>query len=305
METLWLKYKILWFLRKKFAWKDDNLYDGKLLTERSDANRIIASAIISQKPFCLMRFGFAELSFVNHYMDRGIYLKANKRKIRKDKMSLCFQNSSEAQQYVKMVLNDCKDADIMAVWKSLEMEDYIINRFAYNPKLIEAPILEPFGLDNPWTMALENKKVLIISPFVEKIESQYERITKVYQGIQLWPKMNIKALKSVWYTGINENSGFGNWFEAYDYLYEEAMKMDFDIALLSCGPFGFDLAARFKRSGKQAIHIGGALQMLFGIMGCRWEQNVYYQKYVNEYWVRAPESEKPVNAEILDNSCYW
>lgn len=85
------------------------------------------------------------------------------------------------------------------------------------------------------------------------------------------------------------------------------MKIDFDIALLSCSTFGFDLACMFKRAGKQAIQYGGALQVLFGIKGARWDNYPPYSKYYNEYWVRAPKTEAPSRrfANKLDNGCYW
>ena len=45
------------------------------------------------------------------------------------------------------------------------------------------------------------------------------------------------------------------------------MKFDFDVALIGCGAYGFPLAAKLKTAGKQAIHLGGVLQALFGIKG--------------------------------------
>lgn len=46
---------------------------------------------------------------------------------------------------------------------------------------------------------------------------------------------------------------------------DEIDKRDYDIALIGCGAYGFPLAAHIKRSGKKAVHLGGALQLLFGI----------------------------------------
>lgn len=51
--------------------------------------------------------------------------------------------------------------------------------------------------------------------------------------------------------------------------------VDYDIVLLGCGAYGFPLAAYAKRRGKQAIHMGGSLQLLFGIKGKRWEDQNY------------------------------
>lgn len=50
-------------------------------------------------------------------------------------------------------------------------------------------------------------------------------------------------------------------------MQDEISKEDYDICLIGCGAYGFSLAAYVKRCGKQAIHMGGALQLLFGIKG--------------------------------------
>lgn len=59
-----------------------------------------------------------------------------------------------------------------------------------------------------------------------------------------------------------------------------------------------------KKSGKQAIHIGGSLQILFGIREKRWD-NGNIAKFYNEYWFKPDEGTRPEASEVLDNSCYW
>ena len=61
-------------------------------------------------------------------------------------------------------------------------------------------------------------------------------------------------------------------------------KQDYDICLIGAGAYGFPLAAHVKRKGKKAIHLGGALQLLFGVKGKRWEDPNYG---VNEWNVHA------------------
>lgn len=92
-------------------------------------------------------------------------------------------------------------------------------------------------------------------------------------------------------------------------------KVDYDIALIGCGAYGFPLAAHAKRMGKQAVHLGGALQLLFGIKGHRWETMEYgtdilprggmYMEMFNEHWVRPTVAETPRTAQKVENACYW
>ena len=82
-----------------------------------------------------------------------------------------------------------------------------------------------------------------------------------------------------------------------------------------CGAYGFPLAAHAKRKGKKAVHLGGALQLLFGIKGKRWEVAEYaknwglpkdaYLSLFNESWVRPSQKEMVLNASKIEGGCYW
>jgi len=68
----------------------------------------------------------------------------------------------------------------------------------------------------------------------------------------------------------------------------------FDVALVAGGAYGMFLANYIKERGKQAIHVAGALQLLFGIKGTRWGE----REFMNEYWVHPSEEGKPKNLMI-------
>ena len=90
-------------------------------------------------------------------------------------------------------------------------------------------------------------------------------------------------------------------------MIEECKKMEFDVAIIGCGAYGYPLAAEIKRMGKVAIHLGGATQILFGIIGNRWEKDhpEFCRKFVNDAWVRPMDKEKIQNAGSVENACYW
>lgn len=66
----------------------------------------------------------------------------------------------------------------------------------------------------------------------------------------------------------------------------EIDKVDFEVALIGCGAYGFPLAAYCKSIVKQGIHIGGSLQLYFGIKGKRRDRFGFY----NEFWVSSKDS---------------
>ena len=115
--------------------------------------------------------------------------------------------------------------------------------------------------------------------------------------------LTVKAVQSL----AGEPTGYKDWFEALDWMKYEIGKAEFDIAIIGCGAYGFPLAAHVKRLGKKAIHMAGATQLLFGVKGKRWEKDPSqpFTNFMNEYWVRPDDSEKPINAIMVEGACYW
>ena len=157
-------------------------------------------------------------------------------------------------------------------------------------------------------MVSENEVTVQVAP-VSGGTSYYHKLLGMQFtsiGCQACPALST-TLKAIQTLCGEKDERFGTWFDALDYMYKEAMKIDFDIAIIGCGAYGMPLAAMLKKAGKQAIHLGGATQLLFGIKGRRWEEN-YPSKiatFFNEYWVYPAESEKPKNASTVEMGCYW
>ena len=208
------------------------------------------------------------------------------------------------EQFCKLMLADMKHLDIMGAWvaKELFFQDEL-----KNVKKVQLLTLDPFWAKNPWTSALEYKKVLVVHPFAETIENQYKKRELLFKN-NLLPEFELKTIKAV-QSGANTKTPFSDWFEALDYMKSEIDKIDYDICLIGAGAYGFPLAAHVKRSGKKGFHIGGSLQLLFGIKGKRWESNysaeLDYGGLVNQHWVRPLNEEKPANANQMEGGCYW
>ena len=166
--------------------------------------------------------------------------------------------------------------------------------------------ITPLRHTHPWSIALEGKKVLIVHPFEETIISQYKQREFLFEDKRMLPAFELKTLKAV-QSIVGTKTEYKDWFEALDYMKGKIEAIDFDIAILGCGAYGMPLAAHIKRMGKQAIHFGGETQTLFGIKGKRWEDTIYnyHNKFYNEYWVRPANTEKPQDANKMENGAYW
>ena len=184
----------------------------------------------------------------------------------------------------------------------------MIEEFAPNVNLTFLFRLEPWlASGRPWSAALAGKKVLVIHPFESTIQEQYKRRELIFPNSEILPRFELKTLKAVQTLCGEKDERFDTWFEALDYMYEQALNIDFDVAIIGCGAYGMPLASKLKDAGKQAIHLGGATQLLFGIKGYRWE-NHYPTKiatFFNDAWVRPLAEEKPSNARTVEKGCYW
>ena len=300
----WKMRKIISSIRKKPL--DLVKIHGKIQNDQ-ETNRVLAEAVMAGTPFMAARYGASELNLLWRVKDnnKGFDFGYEKAFTQMCQCSGFFPRKEEmCFRFAKMMKNLSAELDLCAVW-GLTMEDYILKKWAKHPDLCELSGLEPFFVDNPWTKSLKGKKVLVIHPFKDTILKQYEKREKLFGDKEILPEVDLKVLKAVQSIAGNQDTRFIDWFKALEYMYKEAMKIDFDVAIIGCGCYGFPLAAMLKRAGKVAIHMGGSTQLLFGIKGKRWEERDDFRSMMNEYWVRPDKTEVPQNAASVENGCYW
>lgn len=214
------------------------------------------------------------------------------------------------KKFTDCYIQSMSNCDILGVWSGvLGFEKYLVNSFCQSNCLytrmgyIAPSIHSPI----PFTYALKDAKVLVIHPFAKSIEAQYQNRQKLFKNDRVLPCFTLRTLKAIQTAGDEVDDRFTNWFEALDWMSEEVSKIDFDIALLGCGAYGFPLASKIKNMGKIAIHFGGNLQLLFGIKGRRWEieQPQIGKEFFNEYWIYPSQEEKIKNFSKIEGGCYW
>lgn len=282
---------------------------NKKIQTAEEINLYIRDLILSGKPFLAGRFGATELFCVRTF-DFELKSKYDKVLSQMKMWSGFFPSKIElGNQFKDLMLASIPEVDVMGIWM-LPFEDYYLNQ--YGKKNIRTTYLldlEPWSVsDTPWSAALAGKKVLVIHPFTETIENQYKKREKIFPGTDILPKFELKTLKAVQTVAGEKDDRFATWFDALDWMYEEALKIDFDVAIIGCGAYGFPLAAKLKKAGKQAIHLAGATQLMFGIKGKRWEENdafAYVQKFFNDAWVYPSDDDKPKQAQRVEGGCYW
>ena len=290
------------------------------------AYEIIYDAINSDKPCMISRFGATEITTMVNYLG----VKQGKPDIKKyikgealdwwwyPEMLYDMQHKSgffpstkeNVSRFCEMMIEDIKEIDVLGSWQPKE---FYFREQIKNAKKIGFPLLEPWHSKTPWSKNLKGKKVLVVHPFAKTIESQYKKRELLFDNKDILPEFQLQIIPAV--QSLNgENTTFNNWFEALEWMKSEIDKKDYEFALLGCGAYGLPLAAHIKRQGKKAIHLGGALQLLFGIWGRRWNDqeawvDVYnikrglYTTLKNKEWV-SPTNEY-IPDDPLENACYW
>ena len=280
--------------------------NGKRILERDETNTFIKNRILSGQPFMVCRFGATELATMKTF-DFELKSRYEAQLSRVHTLSGLFPETEKiGKQFTDLMISSIPQADLIGIWPQ-EFEEYYTKQYGSEAlEYTRLRHLEPWvNPENPWTAALRGKRVLIVHPFTESIAKQYERREQLFPGTEILPEFDLQLLKSVQTSGGGEDERFKTWFDAYEWMKEEILKQEFDVAVLGCGAYGFPLAAEIKKAGKQAIHFGGGTQLLFGIMGSRWEKSDRITKYVNEAWSRPLQSERPADANSVEKACYW
>lgn len=289
-------------------------------------SEMIRELLNSEKPIMIARYGSTELMCMLNYLGvkRGRpniikYIQGkeldwwwNKNCLKQiEQWSGFFPPTIEnVERFCEIMIQDSAKVDILVSW--LQNESYFDYQLQ-NSKRIEFVFLDPFWSKIPWTVGLKNKKVLVIHPFEQAIISQYKKRKLLFENLDILPDFELKTIKAV--QSLGGDSEFESWFDALEFMKSEIDKIDFDICLIGAGAYGFPLAAYVKDKGKKAIHMGGSLQLLFGIKGKRWENPLYgrvelnqrgkYPALINNNWIYPGEEGKPKNAEMIEGACYW
>lgn len=290
------------------------------------ASDALAGLLAAEKPCMVARFGSTELNLWTNI--RGIRGRTHSVLgfIRGEEPQWWWNRQGQEQMrtcsgffpvdedslfaFADLMDRDLAELDLLASWRPEE-------RFLDLSGIPKIPLvyMEPFWSERPWTRLLEGKKVLVVHPFAEAIEAQYARRELLFRRPDILPLFALRTVRAVQSLGGGDGT-YSDWFSALDAMKRQMDAVDYDIALIGCGAYGFPLAAHAKRTGHQAVHLGGSLQLLFGIKGARWEDPRYgvkewglpegfYPALFNGNWIRPGEADRPAVADQVENACYW
>jgi hypothetical protein len=207
------------------------------------------------------------------------------------------------ERFSALMYDDMGQLDILGTWRP---EEHLLNRHLKHVTRVPLAALEPYLSPHPWSESLEGRRVLVVHPFSRTIESQYNNHRRrLFVDGRVLPRFGHLATIRAVQTIAGNHVQYKDWFEALEFMKNAMDAVDYDVAIIGCGAYGFPLAAHAKRQGKLAVHLGGATQILFGIKGRRWDADPQISRLYNDWWVRPALEDRVAGAERVENACYW
>jgi hypothetical protein len=234
--------------------------------------------------------------------------------VMKKNAGILLSNTDSIIKYSDLYLSAFEHCELFTGWESWgNIIPHIKQSYSDLIKMYPRKIVWAFALDifhyiynQPWTVSLKKKRLLIISPFEESIKEKLPIRRHLYDGIDLFPDCPIITIKPP-ITNAKESSQEFIVELSQFYTHLDPLINDYDVALVSAGGYGNLICDHIYQMGKSAIYIGGVLQMYFGIFGQRWlnERSDIIKLFRNQHWSRPKQNERPKNHEEIEQGCYW
>lgn len=282
-------------------------YFGTPVADAEAGNDYLRDCLATNRPLAAGKIGEVELGALLHRMSRAqatvvdwgrhtdrLYLNAG-----------VFPPTAEAiSRFCDAYGRSLRDLDVLAVWFRFG-ENRVRKVYAPEARAVQLRALEPYFYAQPWSAALADKRVLVITPFADTVRAQYARREHIWpNNPAVLPKFHLDTLRCPLSAALTAPR-FADWTEALEAMQAEMSRREFDVVLVGAGAWGLPLVAHAKRLGRSGLHLGGSTQILFGIRGARWDMNPAFQSFFNDAWVRPEASDRPENFLKIENGCYW
>jgi|LakMenEpi03Aug12_release.lakeMendotaPanAssembly.Ray.scaffolds.fasta_scaffold49454_6 hypothetical protein len=274
-----------------------------------DGNNFISHHLKNDKLFAAGKIGITEGKILYFYLVHNL-IDAPSLKEGYIHSGIFPETEETVKYFCDVYLSSIKSLDLAPQWCQcilpFEQELYNIhNPKCYNTRLQD---LEPYYFDSPWSHHLQDKKILVISPFAKSIEYQYLNFDNIWSGY-LKKNFELEVLKFPFCIGLTndgEMAKYSTYKNCLEHFKNEVSKKEFDFCIIGAGAYALPLCSFIKDTMKKScLHLGGATQILFGILGNRWKNNPDILKKVNSFWKPPFPEEIPVNCKLMEEGCYW
>jgi hypothetical protein len=261
---------------------------GQLLLDDSSASVVRIGGLEGQATYDLFEYGNISNALKDKLQVNAGFYGRNKNEY----FRFAFENA--------LALSN---ASVVAFWNSKNQLN-LFKKIGIEKPLVALKSLEPFSVQHDWLSSVKTR-VCVVSPFAESMHSQVRFLNQIH------PDVNLSKIEFDFIKPPQTNAGYvdnitqPSWFERLQNLEDQIIALGNHIILVGAGSYGLPLAERLRIKGFSTVVCGGSLQLLFGIIGKRWEVREDYQLVINQHWIRPQEKERPIGFEKIENGCYW
>lgn len=204
------------------------------------------------------------------------------------------------------------------------LSTYFTNKDIFTDYLTVDPIAllgaSKYGkVETPWTSFLQGKKVLVLSSHANTIKHQWNKINLIWGENKdlVAPFQLVDAISTPFHPNIDDRQypDCDNFESLIEITKRRIDNYDYDVLLSGISTQSPFYVEHAKNKGKIGIHIGGVLQLFFGILGERWfgidNEYIPWRKYRNEHWIYPMKEDEPQrrlemqNARLESSYAYW
>jgi hypothetical protein len=271
-----------------------------------EGNKKIGELINSSQPFIAGKMGAVEQQVVKYYLSKR-YWDDSMRWHASNHAGVTPPSDFVLDFFTKEYVDALANVDLLTIWfpEQTHSEEFVISKhLCKNAEFIAGmQALEPYYHQDPWSKYLKGKKVLVVHPFESSIQEQFLKKDRLFEDKNILPDFDLITFKTYQTHGGGDTDL--SWDVCYKDMVERISKIDFDVALVGCGAYGLPICNQIKKMNKSVVHVGGALQIMFGIKGNRWDGMQAVNRFYNENWKRPFDSEKTRNHSVVEGSTYW
>jgi hypothetical protein len=283
-------------------------YAGQKVLEAHAGNDLIAARL--DRPGAAGKIGGTEMKLINRYFHRrdstGYCADFGKwGRLAPIASGIYPNDGATLSRFCRAYLETVREVDLLAVWYNFG-EARVRREYAPHAEIFQLTGLEPFLNERPWSRNLAGKRVVVVTPFEKSVLAQYARREKIWPAApEMLPEFRLRVVRCQQSAGIIDKLEYPDWFAGLEDLKRQLGLEPFDVAIIGAGAWSLPLAVHAKSLGAFGIHLGGATQLLFGIMGSRWKANPNFSRFINDAWTMPSADERPTKATLQENACYW
>ena len=279
-----------------------------------EGNNLILERLSSSKTTAIGRLGSVESNLLAAF-EAGNVTHRNKWEAWIN-AGISYPTKSVINQFSTAYFESISTLDGLAMWPTnlLPSQEYLISE--HLPKtsfLIPLRSLDPVqmvasGLSSTevWTSAMKNKNVLVVHSFSDLICSQYSKNSSLHKT-KILPEFNLHTLTPPVTNGLTfwKGSYTTNLNKMNIIIEDYVSKSSIDLALVAAGSYGLPITSKLKTLGISTVYMGGSLQLLFGILGKRWQDIPEIKASYTNSWIDGSKENHPLGYKLIDRGTYW